>query len=163
MHCPTCGTTTATDQRFCRSCGMSLEAVSQLVAAHSPSDEVTIQKHQTEKAALARMVKWMLWGFLVLGLGILLLVTHKIFALDRLVSFIASCLLLLGAGIAMYGLLAALRDGASTQSKSPKPDKLPPAETAKSLPEERIPVPLPSVTESTTELLAQRDVQNTSE
>ena len=142
---------------------MNLEAVSQLVAAHSPSDEVQISKAGADKAALARMVKWMLWGFLVLGLGILLLVTHKIFALDRLVRFVASCLSLAGTGIIMYGLLAALRDGASTQSKSPKPNKFPPTQTTKSLPEERVPVPLPSVTEATTELLERQDVRNTSE
>jgi hypothetical protein len=163
MHCPACGQATTTDQMFCRSCGMSLEAVSKLVAAHSPSDEVSIQKADSEKAALARMVKWMLWGFLVLGLGVLLLVTQKTFALDRMVRFFASCLLLGGTGIAMYGLLTALRDGASTRSKPPKPNKLPPAETTKSLPEERVPVSLPSVTEATTELLERQDVRNTSE
>ena len=163
MHCPTCGTTTTTDQKFCRSCGMNLEVVSKLVAAHSPSDEVQISKAGADKAALARMVKWMLWGFLVLGLGILLLVTQKTFALDRMVRFFASCLSLTGTGIIMYGLLTSLRDGASTKSRSSKASELPPAEITKSLPEERVPVPLPSVTEATTELLERQDVRNTSE
>ncbi|MGH9901852.1 MAG: zinc-ribbon domain-containing protein, partial [Pyrinomonadaceae bacterium] len=33
MHCPNCGKRTSAEQKFCRSCGMSLEAVSVSVAA----------------------------------------------------------------------------------------------------------------------------------
>jgi hypothetical protein len=163
MHCPTCGKETNTEQKFCRACGMSLEAVSELVTAHSSSDEGRLQKAGAEKAALSLMVKWLGWGLLVVALGILLLLLNKSFILDRMVGFAASCLLLGGTGIATYGVFAALRSGAAIANNSAKPNILPPAKTAELLPEKRIPVPLPSVTERTTNLLAQQDVRKPSE
>jgi len=55
MHCPSCGTDTTLEQRFCRSCGMDLETVSKLVAAHSSPETLEIEKSLTEKAAGKRM------------------------------------------------------------------------------------------------------------
>ena len=34
MYCPTCGTEASTNQKFCRSCGMELQIIFQLVAKH---------------------------------------------------------------------------------------------------------------------------------
>jgi hypothetical protein len=35
MHCPDCGTRATANQKFCRSCGFSLEKVAQLLAGQS--------------------------------------------------------------------------------------------------------------------------------
>ena len=35
MYCPNCSTEASTEQKFCRSCGMELQAVSQLIAGQS--------------------------------------------------------------------------------------------------------------------------------
>jgi len=40
MHCPGCGTEAPVTQRFCRSCGFSLEKVPQLVAEQLSEEEI---------------------------------------------------------------------------------------------------------------------------
>jgi chaperonin GroEL (HSP60 family) len=37
MHCPSCGTGTSKNQKFCRSCGMGLQMISQAVAKNLPT------------------------------------------------------------------------------------------------------------------------------
>lgn len=148
MHCPSCGKESTTE-RYCRSCGMDLEAIGKLVATHLSPEELKAYRDNSEKAQLARMIKWMMWGLLVLGVGLILLVTQKNFGLDRLIGMLASVFILSGLGVTTYGLLAAVRDGVQARRVSAAP----PAKTTDSLPEERIPTPLPSVTERTTSLL----------
>jgi hypothetical protein len=80
MHCPNCAQPATADQQFCRSCGMSLEAVSKLVAEHS-SSPVEIQKKADKvalEAAIVRsMFNWLMWGMIILGLGVFLLIVNK--------------------------------------------------------------------------------------
>jgi hypothetical protein len=161
MHCPSCGKE-STSEKYCRSCGMDLEAVSKLVASHLSPEELKAFRDESEKAVLARMVKWMMWGFLVLGIGLIFLITQKTFVQDRLIGLLASIFILGGTGIAGYGVLAAIRDGAKTRRSVTEPNIQPKeisaAKTTASLPEERIPLPVPSVAERTTELLARKEV-----
>src|SRR5262245_29250019 len=38
MHCPSCGATAVSDQKFCRACGFGLEQVARLIAERSPDE-----------------------------------------------------------------------------------------------------------------------------
>jgi hypothetical protein len=163
MHCPTCGKETPTDQKFCRSCGMNLEIVGQLVAGHSSSDNAKLRRVNADKAGLALLVKWLSWGLLMFGVGMVLLFISKSFALGPMMRLVSFLVVMLGTGLSMYGILGGMRAGISAGGSAPSPNKLPPAKDTKSLPEERIHVPLPSVTERTTQLIAQPDVRHTGE
>ena len=44
MHCPDCGTKASGDQKFCRSCGMNLEKVHQLLADELTAIELGLQR-----------------------------------------------------------------------------------------------------------------------
>lgn len=40
MYCPNCGKTNSEEQKFCRSCGLSLEKVLQSLVEQRPSTEI---------------------------------------------------------------------------------------------------------------------------
>lgn len=62
MYCPNCATEAKTDQKFCRSCGMELHAVAQLVDA-----QTEIAKPDPVKEALfqPRQRAMLIWGMIL--------------------------------------------------------------------------------------------------
>ena len=160
MHCPSCGNESSLDQKFCRKCGFSLEVVGKLLSEHpSTGKKLELEEVSDEKLALRRMVSWMMWGLLIVVIGLVLIVTNKQFLMDRLFNLLGSFLLLGGISVATYGVLDAMRGGGSKSKRAKlseetknEPDELAAANTTKEL-AERIPVPVPSVTERTTQLI----------
>jgi hypothetical protein len=71
MHCPDCGTRATTNQKFCRSCGFSLEKVAQLLTEQS-SLTASSQLSDDDVAQAQRRLK-KLEGWLCLGAGGLLI------------------------------------------------------------------------------------------
>jgi len=162
MHCPSCGAETTIEQRFCRSCGMDLETVSKLVAAHSSPESLRLEKSLTEKANRQRMYQSIKWGMTCFILGMATLAITKTLGLDKTFNLGPLFLLFVGMGIMFYGgVLAPMRDGASSSRKLPglgSTSELPETETTKELPAARVPVPVASVTERTTQLIATEKV-----
>jgi predicted nucleic acid-binding Zn ribbon protein len=158
IHCPSCGKPAPTDQQFCRTCGMSLDSVSKLVAAHSgdiSTDEQALSRAEAERRITRAMFTWMGWGILIAGIGIAMLVVNKSFDLGRWFLNCASFLLLGGTGIAVFGFFKAMRDGINL------PGKVPTQSVAHGEPTKALPgghgAPLPSITERTTQLIASPD------
>jgi len=155
MHCPSCGNESSLEQKFCRKCGFNLEPVSQLVAA-SPDAETKLQKLESDRAILRRMYRWMMWGCLILLIGVVMLVSGKAFDLPKFLGPLSSFLLVGGAAAASYGVLAALRDGLASSKELPRPgetrNELSRSQTTE-LAGDSIPISLPSVTERTTQLI----------
>jgi hypothetical protein len=162
MHCPSCGNESSLEQKFCRKCGFNLEPVSQLVVAR-PDAETKLEKQESDRAILRRMYRWMMWGFLILLIGVVMLVSGKAFDLPKFLGPLSSFLLIGGATAAGYGVLAALRDGLVASKKLPHA-----AETRRELsgsqtselPDNNIPASLPSVTERTTQLIGDKADRN---
>jgi hypothetical protein len=160
MHCPSCGNESSLEQKFCRKCGFNLEPVSQLIVARP--DETKLGNQESDRTILRRMYRWMMWGFLILLIGVLMLVSGRAFDLPKFLGPLSSFLLIGGAAAASYGVLAALRDGLVSK-------KLPRSAAARSelsgsqtseLPGNNLPVPLPSVTERTTQLIGDHADRN---
>lgn len=139
---------------------MNLETVGKLVAQHSslpivPSQN-KIEKAALEQALVKQMLSWIMWGMMVLGVGIVMLAANKYFDLGKWFGFVSGCLLLGGTGIATFGLLNALRQGANlTGMRSPL--QVPEPTDVKSLPTSAVPASLPSVTERTTQLIPREE------
>jgi hypothetical protein len=162
MHCPGCGNESSLDQKFCRKCGFNLEPVSKLIVNSPTADELKLEKAERERIALRRMVSWMMWGMLILLIGVVLIVINKQFNVDPLVKLIGTFLTLGGVSVATYGLLDTMRGGKArpksgaveidsqtvTSTENVKVD------TTREL-EERLPIPLASVTERTTSLIGE--------
>ena len=161
MHCPNCGKPAETEQQFCRNCGMSLETVGKLVAQHDGSPlekQKKIDNAELEHAIVRKMINWLIWGMIVLGLGVFLLVLNKSIDLGRWFSFLTSVLILGGMGIATAGVLNAIKQGASIQQKRPA-EQIDTTPTEKSLPTHLSTAALPSITERTTQLISVDDAR----
>jgi hypothetical protein len=161
MHCPGCGNESDLDQKFCRKCGFNLAPVSKLMVSDVDTNKPELDKIERDKLLNQSMVRWMMWGMLAILIGAVFTIVGKQFALDRIVTLIGSFFILSGVSIATYGVLNAIRVGASGSAntklraahKSLDLDKAP---TTKQL-EGRVPVSVPSVTERTTQLIPGED------
>lgn len=162
MHCPTCGTDTSLDQRFCRSCGMDLETISKLVAAHSSPETMEIEKSVTEKAIQKRIYRSLKWGMICFLLGMAALATVKTLGFDQTYRLGPLLLLFMGMAIMVFGILSSMRDFGSKSMKGgdgQRTGELHEAEVTKELPPARVPVPVASVTERTTQLIQNQDAK----
>ena len=150
MHCPNCAQPATADQQFCRSCGMSLEAVGKLVAQHSSSPaevQKKLDRTELEREMVRYMFNWIMWGMIILGIGAAMIVVKKQFDLGKWFGLLSSFLILGGAGVAAVGVINAIRRSLGI-SASP---------SNKSLPTSPLPTALPSVTERTTQLIGVED------
>lgn len=157
MYCPNCGKQTASEQRFCRSCGLGLEKVSQAVGEQLPA--------QMDENLLAEKRKYEWWGMLALsvfGVGVLGLVLFGIvyklmIEKGQILGGLAALgfLILIACGLLSTVFFAKANEAAAAAAKRhvPQPGELSKAATTdKLLPEVHL-ESLPSVTERTTDLL----------
>jgi hypothetical protein len=127
---------------------MSLETVGKLVAQHSSSPievQNQLDKAALEQAMVRKMFNWLMWGMIILGIGVAMLVVNKNFDIGRWFNLLSSLFILGGTGVASAGVLNAIRRGVTIAGVRP-PNR-------KSLPTSPLPVELPSVTERTTQLI----------
>jgi hypothetical protein len=156
MHCPRCGTNATIGQQFCRSCGLNLEKVAELLG-NEPAEPASLID---ERARLReRQRKFEQWG------GIAGLVTFGLILLTLIVVVFAAMVLKGGAIVVIPGLLLILLAiGAGvmglfqTYSKSLKAkleeQSLPRTGSDETKKLEIYREPAPTVTDRTTELLA---------
>lgn len=167
MHCPSCGAETTIEQRYCRSCGMDLETVSKLVTAHSSPEALKREKSLTKKAIQQRMYQSFKWGVIFFILGMASLATTKTLGFAKVFNLGPLFLLFLGMGIMLFGALSPMRDHRALQSRKALPPRLTgelhEAEATKELASARVPVSVPSITERTTQLIANKDVDKSRE
>jgi hypothetical protein len=138
---------------------MGLLEIGKLVAQHSTTpDEIQekLNKAELEQLILRRMFNLIMWGMIILGIGVVMLVANKSFHLPNWFSVLTSFVLVGGAGVATAGVLNGVRQGARLPVATTRPQIASPVDT-KSLPTNPIPTQLPSVTERTTQLIPEKD------
>jgi len=114
MYCPNCSSEASTDQKFCRSCGMELQAVAELIRDQSP----TIKCAKTGNLAFLPWQRMMLvWGFVAMLVGVAVGVALKMLAKENIhpagaftpyVSVLAMLGALLGMGLTCYPFLQSI-------------------------------------------------------
>ena len=142
MYCPNCGKENQGSPRFCRSCGLGLQTISQALA-----NEVS-NGSSTEIAELERK-RWhnpLIYGFLMLLLGMVIVIFGKKVAAEQLIADLGTLIAVLGIGLISFKGVSLLR---SQSSSSPR------SKTLESKPTTELPPALPvgepaSVTEQTT-------------
>jgi hypothetical protein len=159
MHCPNCGHESAVDQKFCRKCGFNLDPVGKLFVQDKEGGQNELTKAQREGLLVRHMFRWMSWGGMVLLVGVALLVISKKFIGSPLISLPAFFFLLAGVVMASYGVFSAIQRGTELTLEKPREGskELKPADTTNELDAARVPVPIASVTERTTKLIAGED------
>lgn len=159
MYCPNCATTLSDDQKFCRTCGLDLQVISQILDSDSQALQVESSVAEVSKTARKRKAKWHRTGLFTVLLSLLvgclipislgLLPNYE--GLNQLILVLAGIcglLLFLGSILIIYSeTLSETHDEASQWMRprqKARTKKLPPTDRSESI---------PSVTESTTDLL----------
>jgi len=156
MHCPNCGNESSLDQKFCRQCGFNLAPVSKLLAGGN-DDDASLTKSEHERLLVRRMFRWLSWGCVILFAGIILLVFNKGFIHEAMFQTIATLFMLTGVALATYGCLSSLSKGTYLPEKTSKDTReINQSNTTNELPEARVPISAPSVTERTTQLIGEQ-------
>lgn len=153
MHCPSCGNESSLDQKFCRQCGFDLAPISKLLIQHADSDE--LDKSARENLIGRPRFHWLAPGMVVMGIGLLMLLANTALGLGHAFGVFTILFLLGGISMAAYGVIAALGKGVSlTQTKTAPAteSQLNKGQTTREL-RGPVPVPVPSVTERTTQLI----------
>src|SRR5215471_9495689 len=135
MYCPNCATETVINQKFCRSCGMSLALVSQAMLSQALVSKATTspslvtgaddQYHLTtfrDDGSERRQSKFMRWGFVLLFAGLVFTILMGVggdevqrvnFSLGHFMNSLAglgAAILLAGVGLIVYaGLLPSIK------------------------------------------------------
>ena len=154
MYCPNCSTEASIEQKFCRSCGMELLSVAQLIR-----DQTPMVKHDNSGEAVfrARQRLMLIWGFIItfgaaaVGASLKILGKESIHPAGDLtpyVSVIAVLSAFLGMALMCYPLLQ-MMSGKHRSSKLALPESEPTIKLKPAL----LPEQPSSVTEQTTELL----------
>lgn len=157
MYCPNCGNKTSAEHKFCRSCGLGLEKIAQSLVEQLPTkldQSLQERKNKIERLGVAALS--------VFGLGILSLIIYGVVYRVMIVqgrvwegAGILAVIAVIACGLLSVYLFAEANEvgQAKTKRQAEQPEELPEKNTtAKLLPEGHL-EPIPSVTESTTELL----------
>ena len=155
MYCPNCGTQTATDQKFCRACGLALEKIAQSLGEQLPArmdQSLLARKERLEKFGVGALSVFGVGvlGYLLQPLGQKLLEQGSLLTKLALVGFA----IMLGCGLLSVILFARAKElGEQASKRQPQPNEIETAGSTKELlPEARF-ERVPTVTDRTTELL----------
>ncbi len=154
MYCPGCGTKTSAKQKFCRSCGLGLEKISQSLA-----EQVPIKPDESLRERKRKIERWLsiafVGGFTPLILVLVWMIIHNVIIVEAAVlKGILFLSIVLGPAIALLLLFYRqhLREALAKRqiAQLTVTDGEP---TGRLLSESHL-EPISSITEHTTELLA---------
>jgi hypothetical protein len=154
MICLTCGLQTLPEQKFCRSCGASLQITTQPLVEplveYAPSTNLPAAPASREGQRPSGL---MLWGFILMFVGVAIGVISKKLLHQEIVTVVGILLSLLGMFLTVYPYLLPPPRRKHITSPRSQPVVLSPSKPPAQLPQGNSAEYLPSVTEATTDLL----------
>jgi hypothetical protein len=152
MACPKCGSQILPEQKFCRSCGASVQVTTNPLIEPAQFGNLEITSTSTVKAEAQRTRRFMLWGFIAMLVGVAIGVIGKKLLQEDLIAVIGILISLVGMFLSAYPHLVP-SDRGTHATLPPQPERLTPAHPPKALPKESPMQYVPSITERTTNLL----------
>jgi hypothetical protein len=155
MYCPNCGKSSAVEQKFCRSCGLSLEKAAQSLVEQLPVKE--LDKSLQEKQR--KVERWLkIVGGSAISLVIISVLWGVIYKIIIVKGDVLAGLVFLGfiLGLIIFALLMLYRESLLNRAANRLPSQtspLPPSESSEKLLPDGYLEPMASITEQTTELL----------
>ena len=153
MTCPKCGLETLAEQKFCRSCGASLQISTQRLVKPQAVTDLGRTSTIGAKAADGRTNHFVLWGFIIMLIGAGIGVVGKILLHEDIVTAVGVLISLAGMFLVVYPYLVPSRRRDNDSSFSSQPEVLTGPQQTEHLPDGSSVEYLPSVTERTTNLL----------
>jgi len=152
MNCHKCGLQTLPDQRFCRSCGESLRTNT------PPLEHATVFDLERRSANILKDEKQrasglMLWGFIIMFIGVAVGIIGKKLMHEDLVTVVGALVSITGMFLTVYPYLFTSSGRKVDSSPYSQPDILSQSQPGKYLPPESNIEYVPSITERTTSLL----------
>ena len=159
MHCPNCAKETGIDQKFCRSCGMNLEAVSKALAEHQSNSGPPAIQSTEERGAVSGLGRKMFFGVAILLAGGLIgAINGILFDHNRLGQLGSIVVVLSGILLVAYAVLSPMWRQASITKSSGRPASTNGLETHETVTNRGLP-PIPeSVIDRTTDILEPESV-----
>lgn len=152
MHCPNCGTQASADQKFCRSCGLELQAISQLVTQQLAGQTITTPSERAVERR-ARVARLLFLGLCTLIGGAVVLEFEKRFELGTPGWLTGQILAFGGLLIMFYAVLRPTFFPQKTIRSLPSPVEPVVADTTSKLALTPAAEPVASITEHTTRTL----------
>ena len=151
MNCPKCDLPALPDQKFCRSCGATLQMVTRPLAEYAavPGQERTL----TARDVQPRTNRLTTLGFIIMFIGVAIGVIGKMLLHQETITVVGVLVSLLGMFLTVYPYLSPRPRQKRDSIPSSQPEVLTQSQPLKYLPHERNTEYVPSVTERTTALL----------
>ncbi len=152
MTCPTCGLTALADQKFCRSCGASLQMTTQPLAELATASDLEKTSAVSFASHEQRGNRFVLWGFALMLIGAAIGVVGKKLLHEDIITVVGVLMSLLGMFLTAYPYLkpSNRQNDVYLPSSQPKVPASPPAERLRQATHIDY---VPSITERTTDLL----------
>jgi len=153
MNCHKCGLQTLPDQRFCRSCGESLQTNTPPLVEHATVFDLERRSSNILKDEKQRASGLMLWGFIIMFIGVAVGIIGKKLMHEDLVTVVGALVSITGMFLTVYPYLFTSSGRKVDSSPYYQPDMLSQSQPGKYLPPESNIEYVPSITERTTSLL----------
>lgn len=153
MNCPGCDLETLPDQKYCRSCGASLQMTTQPLAVPSKVYDLERTPAVTSRGQRQRTNGMALWAFIIMFVGVAIGVIGKMLIHEETVTVVGVLVSLLGMFLTVYPYLSPSRIRKYDSNPSSQPAVLTQSQPTTYLPQESHIEHIPSITERTTELL----------
>jgi hypothetical protein len=153
MNCPKCGSQSLSDQKFCRSCGTSLQIITRPLAEQSTASDLETTPAIIVKQKDRPRNGLVPWAFIMMFIGVAISIVGKMLLHEDIVTVVGVLISLAGMFLVAYPFLSPAPRKKYDAGPSSQAKVLTQSQPTKYLPQESNIEYVPSITDRTTDLL----------